>query len=406
MRHRPLHSFVEKIVHSPMLCLKKVNPDELPLIGVNPKTCAKCKKGISTERTCVILLSKFVRIRELSRFMTLSVCIGNWSLSPRSRSISCPSFASISMIAPWPTAVAPAGPAMASFRRTTCWKRKSQTTLVISSCGMNPVMDGSQGPRLFNCGCSAGCGGCNCCEDCEEIGGPFATESSRLIIFAGGASCETARCRCDHGFCGVFLICLGIGGNKFGILGHFPFVRIDRWAKIGGSLYRLRFGLGGWGLELAGLNSDAKFVFCGCCSPGFPFGDTFATGPSDRGGLLTCVAVDPVEAAWVWECCVIGRLLCAAIPFSLSADCAETACSPGPATLSRRVPEEKAVFGLTLSSDSLPPEVPDARRGAPSKVFESYRTGRETAVGDMCIWTSCPTHGLDARFERESWPDD
>ena len=78
----------------------------------------------------------------------------------RSLSIIRPNLASISSIAADPVAATPVAPAAISFLRTTSLKRKSQTVFVISSYGIFPQIDGSQGPSspYLGCGCGGGTG--------------------------------------------------------------------------------------------------------------------------------------------------------------------------------------------------------------------------------------------------------
>ena len=102
--------------------------------------------GLQSTHTKVIELSNEVRKRGYSLFRIVSVNTGSWRRSLLSMSMRCPSFPSTSMIAPCPGAADPAGPAATSFLITTLRKRKSQTNFVISSWGMNPVIEGSHGP--------------------------------------------------------------------------------------------------------------------------------------------------------------------------------------------------------------------------------------------------------------------
>lgn len=217
--------------------------------------------------TKLMELSNEVRMREFSLFSMLSVMIGKTNRSPRSRSMCRPSLASTSIMAPCPTALEPAGPAPTSFRRTTCWNKKSHTSLVTSSCGMYPVIEGSHGPRSPSC-CGSGAGG-------WLSDGPLtgAAPSAMLLVGvgvcawteearAGAAAMDDDRMRAAHGLDGESRACFGIGGRGFGIVGPVPRVRAHRCAKIGGSLYRLLLRLGSCGLEPA-VASGVRSIFEG-----------------------------------------------------------------------------------------------------------------------------------------------
>jgi hypothetical protein len=169
--------------------------------------------------TKLMELSKAVRYPEFSVCRTHSLIIGKRRRPCRSLSIIRPNLASISSIAADPVAAAPAAPAARSRLRTTSLKRKSQTTFVISSYGIFPEIDGSQGPNgpYAGCGCGGGTGrlttgvvpltgGClaGVCIDLDGDATDRCTDVAREV--AANRACE----------------CFGMAGLGFVMIGPFP----------------------------------------------------------------------------------------------------------------------------------------------------------------------------------------
>lgn len=97
------------------------------------------------------------------------------------------------------------------------------------------------------------------------------------------------------------------------------------------------------------------------------------------------------------------------VPFSTCSGCDKAVWSGRAVVASERAPGRKVVLGLTLSSDSLLSEVELCLRGVWSSVLDSARDDRAAVEGDTCMAAAAasgPTHGLEARFERESRPED